>query len=318
MRPEFFINRLYLHIPDGMLNVATSIICWVLAAILIGIAIYKVRGELGERQIPLMGVMAAFIFAAQMINFTVIGGTSGHLIGGALAAIALGPWAGMLVMSAVVIIQGLVFQDGGLLVMGANLLNMALISTIVGFGIYKVFGTRSWKVRMVGVFAASWLSVMAAAFSTSIQLWLSGTAGLGIVVPAMMGIHALIGIGEALITTAAVAFVLRARPDLIDPNAGKSRGGRGWIAAASVIVLVVLLLTPFASANPDGLERVAIDLGFIDKAQSAPYSVIPDYELPVLGATSWSTFLAGLIGVLIVVGVVAGISLIRKSQGREG
>ena len=126
-----------LHIPDGFLSFVVSMICWVITAITISVAVSRTNKSLGERQVPLMGVMAAFIFAAQMINFPVAGGTSGHLLGGALAAITLGPWAGMLVMTAVIAVQGLLFQDGGLLVMGANILNMGLLTAAIGYGLYR-------------------------------------------------------------------------------------------------------------------------------------------------------------------------------------
>src|SRR5512139_2421539 len=189
-----------LHIPDGFLSLAVSIACWAIAAITLSLAISRSNKSLGERQIPLMGIMAAFIFAAQMINFPVAGGTSGHLLGGTLAAITLGPWAGMLVMTAVIAVQALLFQDGGLLVMGANILNMGLITVAIGYGFYRsvLGGTTGTKLAVAGV--AAWLSVMAGALATSLELWLSGTARLDIVVPAMLIVHALIGLGEALIT----------------------------------------------------------------------------------------------------------------------
>src|SRR5512144_2236849 len=159
-----------MHIPDGFLSLTVSTVCWVITAITLSVAIARANKSLGERQIPLMGVMAAFIFAAQMINFPVAGGTSGHLLGGALAAITLGPWAGMLVMTAVIIVQGLLFQDGGLLVMGANILNMGLLTVVVGYGLYRAVpsGNRTLKLTVAGV--AAWLSVMAGALFTSFQL----------------------------------------------------------------------------------------------------------------------------------------------------
>jgi len=144
-----------LHIPDGFLSLIVSIICWVISAITLSTAISRSNKSLGERQIPLMGVMAAFIFAAQMINFPVAGGTSGHLLGGALAAITLGPWAGMLVMTAVIVVQALLFQDGGLLVMGANILNMGLITAAIGYGLYRAVpaGNRTLKLTVAGIAA---------------------------------------------------------------------------------------------------------------------------------------------------------------------
>ena len=292
-----------LHIPDGFLTLVISLICWAITVITLSVAISRTNKSLGEKQVPLMGVMAAFIFAAQMINFPVAGGTSGHLLGGALAGIMLGPWAGMLVMTAVIAVQGLLFQDGGLLVMGANIMNMGLITVAIGYGLYRAVLGSSTTVKLAVVGVAAWLSVMAGAFATSLQLWLSGTSNLQTVVLAMLSVHALIGIGEALVTVAALGFILRTRPDLLGESSASAEGGRGWVIAGVVISVIVVLLSPLASGAPDGLERVATDMGFIDAGQSAPYAIIPDYTLPFLGATPLSTILAGVAG-LVVVGVV--------------
>lgn len=305
-----------LHIPDGFLNVAVSVIFWVITVVMIGIAVSRTNKSLGEKQVPLMGIMAAFIFAAQMINFPVAGGTSGHLLGGALAAIVLGPWAAMLVMTAVIAVQGLLFQDGGLLVMGANIFNMGLLTAAIGYGLYRSVMNKSTGTKLAVAGVAAWLSVMAGALATALQLWLSGTSNLQTVAIAMLGVHALIGIGEALITVAALSFIFRTRPDLLGEGSASSEGGRGWIIAGVVVSLIVVLLSPLASASPDGLERVAIDAGFIDAGQSAPYQIIPDYTVPFLGETPLSTILAGAIGALIVLGimVVTGRSLQKKTS----
>lgn len=304
-----------LHIPDGFLSFIVSAICWAITALILSLAISRTNKSLGEKQVPLMGIMAAFIFAAQMINFPVAGGTSGHLLGGALAAIVLGPWAAMLVMTAVIAVQSLLFQDGGLLVMGANILNMGLLTSVIGYGLYRAVLARPRRVKLAVAGLAAWLSVMAGALATALQLWLSGTSNLQTVTLAMLGIHALIGIGEAFITVAALGFILQTRPGLVGEGSVSARGGRGWILAGVVISLAVVLVSPFASANPDGLERVATDLGFINMGQSAVYRIIPDYTIPILGQTSLSTILAGVIGVLAVsaVAIVAGRSLQRKS-----
>lgn len=304
-----------LHIPDGFLSFIVSAICWAITALILSLAISRTNKSLGEKQVPLMGIMAAFIFAAQMINFPVAGGTSGHLLGGALAAIVLGPWAAMLVMTAVIAVQSLLFQDGGLLVMGANILNMGLLTSVIGYGLYRAVLARPRRVKLAVAGLAAWLSVMAGALATALQLWLSGTSNLQTVTLAMLGIHALIGIGEAFITVAALGFILQTRPGLVGEGSVSARGGRGWILAGVVISLAVVLVSPFASANPDGLERVATDLGFINMGQSAVYKIIPDYTIPILGQTSLSTILAGVIGVLAVsvVAIVAGRSLQRKS-----
>lgn len=305
-----------LHIPDGFLNLAVSLVSWVITVVLVGMAVSRTNKSLGEKQVPLMGIMAAFIFAAQMINFPVAGGTSGHLLGGALAAIVLGPWAGMLVMTAVIAVQALLFQDGGLLVMGANILNMGLLTVAIGYGLYRSVMNKSQGTKLAVAGVAAWLSVMAGALATALQLWLSGTSNLQTVVIAMLGVHALIGIGEALITVAALSFIFRTRPDLLGEGSASAEGGRGWIIAGVVIALVVVLLSPLASADPDGLERVAIDMGFIDAGQSAPYEIIPDYTVPFLGETPLSTILAGVVGVLIVLGIaiVTGRSLQKKTS----
>ena len=305
-----------LHIPDGFLNLVVSLTCWVITVLVLSVAVSRTNKSLGEKQVPLMGIMAAFIFAAQMINFPVAGGTSGHLLGGALAAIVLGPWAGMLVMAAVIAVQGLLFQDGGLLVMGANILNMGLLTAAIGYGLYRLVMNSSKTVKLAVIGIAAWLSVMAGALATSLQLWLSGTSSLQTVTIAMLGVHTLIGLGEALITVAAVSFILRTRPDLLGEGSAANEGGRGWMVAGIVIALVVVLLSPLASSNPDGLERVAMDMGFIEAGQSAPYEIIPDYTLPFLGETPVSTIAAGAIGVLAVLGVsiLAGRSLMKRSN----
>jgi len=289
-----------MHIPDGFLSLMISIICWLATAGVISLAISKTNKSLGEKQIPLMGVMAAFIFAAQMINFPVAGGTSGHLLGGALAAIVLGPWAGMLVMTAVIAVQGLLFQDGGLVVMGANILNMGLVTAAVGYGLYRSTASQSKSVRLTVAGVAAWLSVMTGALLTSVELWLSGTSGLQIVIPAMLGVHALIGLGEALITVSALAFIMQTRPDLLGGESESAKGSQTWAYVGGLIAIIVVLFSPLASSDPDGLERVAMNMGFINAGQSAPYSIIPDYTLPFLGETAISTILAGIIGVIVV------------------
>lgn len=303
-----------MHIPDGFLSLMISVFCWLITIALDGIAISRTNKLLGERQVPLMGIMAAFIFAAQMINFPVAGGTSGHLLGGTLAAITLGPWAAMLVMTSVIAVQGLLFQDGGLTVMGANILNMGLLTCIVGYGFYRAVLTQNRTLKLTVAGVAAWLSVMTGALLTSLELWLSGTAKLNIVIPAMLGVHALIGLGEALITVAALAFILRTRPDLLGEGSASAQGSRGWILAGILIALGVILLSPLASVNPDGLNRVAMDMGFITNAHSGagPFA---GYTIQFLGKTAVSRIAAGAIGLVVVLALAlfAGRALQRKS-----
>ena len=305
-----------LHIPDGFLSIAVSLVFWGVAIAFIAVAARRVHDDFDDRQTPLMGILAAFIFAAQMLNFPIAGGTSGHLLGGALAAIILGPWAAILVMAAVIAAQALLFQDGGFLVMGANIFNMGILTALIGFGLYRSALRGSARVKLMVAGAAAWLSVMAGALSTSLQLWLSDTAALEVVMPAMLGVHAFIGVGEALITAGALAFLLKTRPDLLSDAEMRGRGGRGWIAAGVMITLFTVILAPLASANPDGLERVAENLGFIHAGQDAPFQIFPDYTLPFLGETPLSTILAGAIGAAVAGAVVVlAVRVLRRSPG---
>jgi cobalt/nickel transport system permease protein len=213
-----------MHIPDGFLSTQTWTAAWAASLGGIGYSVKKTSLILKDRMIPLMGVMAAFIFAAQMVNFPVMGGTSGHLLGGVLAAVLLGPYAGALALTCVLAFQCLIFQDGGLTALGANVFNMAIAGTMGGYVIYTIFArtTGNKKVFMAGVAVASWFSVVLASLCCAFELSISGTAPLRIVLPAMAGVHALIGVGEAVITVAIVAMILKTRPDLIYRPAGSS------------------------------------------------------------------------------------------------
>ena len=307
-----------MHIPDGFLSTPVAIIGWVLAVILIGWALRQTKEQLGERQVPLMGILAAFIFAAQMLNFPVAGGTSGHMLGGALAAIVLGPWAATLVMTAVIAIQALLFQDGGLLVLGWNILNMGVLTAFTGYFTYqatrKLMGNNQRSLLVAG-FAGGWLSVMVGAIATSVELAASGTSPLNVALPAMGAVHALIGIGEGLITLAALAFIARTRPDLMQVG-GKAPATRSaaWVWIGLLIALALTLFSPLASPSPDGLERVAEDQAFIETGQDAPYEILPDYTIPFIENEVVTTILAGVVGVVIVFAVAFGIGRWRSRQ----
>jgi cobalt/nickel transport system permease protein len=293
-----FASLAQLHIPDGFLSVVIAVLCWTVTLITLYFAVQKAQNKFDERLVPLAGIMAAFIFAAQMLNFPVAGGTSGHFIGAALATIVLGPWLGILVMAAVIILQALLFQDGGLLAMGANVLVMGIVPAFVGYGLTRSFLNRPRGQRLAVIGVASWLSLMAAAFITALLLWLSNASALGIVVPAMLGVHALIGLGEALITVAAYTFIVQTRPELVER--GKTSGGRNWVLGGVLIALFVVFLAPLASSSPDGLEWVAGETGFLETAQEAPLTILPDYIVPFLGDGAISTIAAGIVGVLVV------------------
>ncbi len=207
-----------MHIPDGFLSAATVATTCAVSAGGVANAVRVANKKLGEKQVPMMGILAAFIFAAQMLNFPIAGGTSGHLIGAALAAILLGPWAAVLIMSCVLIGQSLIFQDGGLLALGANILNMGIIASFSGYYTYRLttlLTGNNKRGRLAGSFAGAWISVLLPAMAAAVELAVSGTSPLMVALPAMAGIHALIGIGEGLITVAVLSLVLATRADLL-------------------------------------------------------------------------------------------------------
>jgi cobalt/nickel transport system permease protein len=309
-----------LHAPDGFLTPAIAGLLWLATLVVLALAVRRTDRNLRPQAILLMAVMAAFVFAAQMFNFQVVGGTSGHLLGGVLVAILVGPWAGTLVMACVVGVQALFFLDGGLVVMGANIFNMGVVGTLGGYALYRALtslpgGESRWRLPAAAI--AAWFAVVAGSISMALQLAASGTTELGLALPAMAGVHALIGLGEAAITVGALAFVAVTRPDLllvrdasfVSDRAGStpSRLGRLWpVAGVAIAALVVAILAPLASSDPDGLERVAEDAGFLDRAQNAAYHLLTDYVVPGLEGNA-STIVAGLIGIAIVVPIMLGV-----------
>lgn len=314
------LGILMLHIPDGFLSVPVALIGWLLAILFIGLALRQTREQFDERQIPLMGVMAAFIFAAQAINFPVLGGTSGHLLGGALAAIVLGPWSAVLVMAAVIGLQGLLFQDGGLLVMGWNIMNMGVLTAFTGAAVYRL--VRDWlgdgrATLILGGAAGAWLSVMVAALATSLELAASGTSPLNIVLPAMLGVHSLIGIGEAIITVGALLLIYTTRPDLLQQGASASgQKSSTWVAAGLVIALIVAFFSFTTSSDPDGLERVAEDQGFLETTLAPVYNLLPDYTIPFIENEMVSGIVAVIVGTLVVFGLAYLVGRLLRQPKR--
>lgn len=206
-----------MHIPDGFIDLKTAITTGVISAGGVAASIYKIKKIFKAKVIVLMGMMAALIFALQMINFTIPGGTSGHLLGGALVVITLGPYAGVLVLTVVLIVQALVFMDGGVIAIGANVFNMAICGALSAFLIYMLLKriSKSKVMFYVATAVASWFSVVFASFFAAFELGVSGTYAMGVTLKAMVLVHMVIGVGEALITTAIIAFIDRVRPDLI-------------------------------------------------------------------------------------------------------
>jgi cobalt/nickel transport system permease protein len=297
-----------------------ALVLWVATAVVIGIALRRIgqRGPAAASQTILMGLSGAFIFAAQMFNFPVAAGTSGHLLGGVLAGFLLGPWAGSVVMATVIGIQALLFQDGGLLALGANIFNMGVIGTLGGTlvarGIAATLGNAR-RATLLGVGVAAWLSVMAAAGFTTLQLGLSGTTDISIGLPAMLGTHALIGLGEALISVSAISFIAVSAPEIFAksvpaaPTSPRRRVAAGLLIAGTTVGLASL----FASTSPDGLEKVATDLGFINTSEAAPFELFADYSVPGFNGAA-GTALAGVAGVLIVLLVIVLLSRLASAR----
>ncbi|MGE5578019.1 MAG: energy-coupling factor ABC transporter permease [Syntrophothermus sp.] len=203
-----------MHIPDGFLDTKTWAGLGVVSAATVAYAVRRTGRSLKEKQVPVLGVMSAFIFAAQMLNFPVVAGTSGHLLGGVLAAVLLGPWAGTLAMSTILIVQAFFFHDGGITALGANIFNMAVIGTLGSYYLARglQFLFRRWSVTIA---IAAWVSVVVDSAAAALELAFSGTSPLVVVLPAMVGIHALIGLGEAAITVSMLGLIRAARPDLL-------------------------------------------------------------------------------------------------------
>jgi cobalt/nickel transport system permease protein len=306
-----------MHIPDGFLSTPVALLLWVVAIVTVAYALLRVNRDLDDRKVPLMGVMAAVIFAGQMLNFSVAGGTSGHLMGAALASIVLGPWPGLVVMTCVVGTQALMFQDGGLLALGANIVNMGLVGVAVSYAAYltvrKLVGERNRSLFVAG-FVAAWLSTVVAALAAALQLAVSGTSPANIAVPTMGGIHMLIGIGEGLITAGGLALLYAARRDLFAMGRMQAAGGRALWIGGLVAAALFAILSPLASAHPDGLEWVAEQQGFLGAAQDAPYEVIPDYLFPGISNEAAATIVAGMVGVVVVLAVTLMVSAARRKR----
>lgn len=212
-----------MHIPDGYLNAATVAGTYALTGAAAVIASKKVKKHVDEERIPIYGVTAALIFAAQMINFPVLNGTSGHLVGGLLAALIAGPWGGFFIMASVLIVQALLFADGGITALGANIFNMAFIGSTITYFIYAWLA-KTLKSNNLAILVSSWLSVFLAATACTLELWISGRSLPHLIFPSMLGIHSLIGIGEAIITIGIVQALNSVRPDIFFIRLAKGGG----------------------------------------------------------------------------------------------
>lgn len=311
-----------MHIPDGFVDVKTAATAAALAATGLGVALRQANRELPPRQVPMLGLGAAFVFAAQMVNFPVAGGTSGHLIGGALIAALLGLPAAVIVMTTVLLAQCLLFADGGVAALGANVFNMAVVAPAAGLAVYRAVARvlPGLRGRVAAMAFAGWCSTVASALACAGQLAWSGTVGWSVALPAMTGIHMLIGLGEGAISALAFAAVARARPELAGVPTTDAGGGRGFVRYGVLATLgVVLFAAPFACPWPDGLEVVAARLGFDHAAHAAATAPMADYVFPWIGNETLATALAGVVGALVVFGLAVLVSrmVVRGAEAGE-
>ncbi|MFE9647082.1 energy-coupling factor ABC transporter permease [Streptomyces sp. NPDC006365] len=339
-----------MHVPDGFINAPVSLATGVVAAGAVAVSLRGARRELDERTAPLAGLVAAFIFAVQMLNFPVAAGTSGHLLGGALAAILVGPYTGVLCVSVVLLMQGILFADGGLTALGVNITIMAVVTTVVGYAVFRGLVRllpRKRRSITVSAFIAAVLSVPASAAAFTLVYAIGGTTDvpIGQVLTAMVGVHVLIGIGEATITALTVGAVIAVRPDLVygargltaplklrvngelvDAPAAKpapvaARSPRKvWLAGLAASLVLAGFVSFYASASPDGLEKVAADKGIDAKTEdhAAADSPLADYGIEGITDSRVSGGLAGVIGVGVT--VVAGTGVfwaVRKRRTSE-
>lgn len=326
------------HVPDGFINAPVSAAAGLVAAGAVAVSLRGARKELDERTAPLAGLVAAFIFAVQMLNFPVAAGTSGHLLGGALAAILVGPYTGVLCIAVVLLMQGVLFADGGLTALGVNITVMGMVTVVVSYALFRglvLALPRTRRSVTVASFVAALVSVPAAAAAFTAIYAIGGTTEVPIpkVLTAMVGVHVLIGIGEAAITMLTVGAVIAVRPDLV-------YGARGltaplklrvdgelvdaapaaaapvaagspkklWIGGVVTALVLAGFVSFYASASPDGLEKVAADKGIDSKVQphAAADSPLADYGVEDIDDARLSGGLAGVIGVGATLAVGTG------------
>ncbi|WP_225830448.1 energy-coupling factor ABC transporter permease [Streptomyces sp. NK08204] len=339
-----------MHVPDGFIDPPVSAAAGVIAASAVAVSLRGAQRELDERTAPLAGLVAAFIFAVQMLNFPVAAGTSGHLLGGALAAILVGPYTGVLCVCVVLLMQGVLFADGGLTALGVNITDMALTTTVVSYFVFRALVQvlpRSRRSLVVATFTGALISVPAAAVVFTLFYAVGGTTdvSIGKVAVAMIGVHVLIGIGEAVITALTVSAVVAVRPDLVygarglnqplklrvagqlvdaaptAATAGTSRSRRAvWGAGLAAAFVLAGFVSYYASTNPDGLMKVAQDNG-IDKntkKHATADSPLAGYGVKDVTDGRVSKGLAGVIGVGVTLVAGSTVFWVVRRRRRAG
>ena len=310
-----------MHVPDGVMNVTMSAATGVISFGTLWAYIRSAKDLIADKFIALTGMMSALIFVLQMINFPIAAGTSGHLLGGALAVIVLGPRLGLICLSVVVIIQSLLFADGGLSALGVNVLNMAIVTSATSWFIVKYWikfiGKNKTSIVTVSVLAGI-LSVVFSSIAFTIQYAIGGTISIpvGTVLLAMITTHLIIGLGEGIITALIITLLMRVRPDLVyaydrsDENTTKV----SFYGLFIILILLLSLITPFASSSPDGLESVAEEFGFTQT--DGIVLLLDDYGINAINNNFLSTVLSALLGVTVVA-VVFNLIINKRKSGKN-
>mgnify|MGYP006273154837 CR=1 FL=1 len=303
-----------MHIQDGYLSTPVCVATATVATAAVGFSLHKLKNSLADRTVPLTGMMASLIFAGQMVNFPIGLPVSGHLLGGVLAAAVLGPWAGCVAISLVLLVQWALFSDGGLTALGANILHMGVIGSIGGYAVMSTIRRLlggGFRGNVMGAVIAAWGSVLAAATLFCVEFRLSYSASefdFGKIFTLMVTLHALIGIGEAVITGVIVGMIYQHRVDLIHSpqSTGAVRGASRFVVAGLIASLAIgAFLAPFASEWPDGLDKVAEQFS-IPSTESRVAGMFEDYDKvpsPIATWQSLSVSIAGIGGTLIVFGI---------------
>ena len=310
-----------MHVPDGFMNVTMSAATGVISFGTLWAYIRSAKDLIADKFIALTGMMSALIFVLQMINFPVAAGTSGHLLGGALAVIVLGPRLGLICLSVVVIIQSLLFADGGLSALGVNVLNMAIVTTTTSWFIVKYWikfiGKNKTSIVTVSVLAGI-LSVVFSSIAFTIQYAIGGTISIpvGTVFIAMVTTHLIIGLGEGIITALIITLLMRVRPDLVyafDRN-DKNTTKVSFYGLFIILILLLSLVTPFASSSPDGLESVAEEFGFTQT--DGIVLLLDDYGISAINNNFVSTVLSALLGITVVA-IMFNLIITRRKSGKN-
>jgi cobalt/nickel transport system permease protein len=310
------------HIPDGFLSAGVTAATWAVASVGVAAALRAEKSDPNPTPAGVLGAVAAFVFAAQMINVPVAPGTSGHLVGAAMAAVLLGPWRALIVMAVVLTVQALLFQDGGITALGANITDMGLAGALTGYAVAALIarGMPTPRGRVAGGVLGAFAATLAAAALTALWLGLSGLYPVLPIVQLMLVTHVAIGLLEAAFTGAVLATVIRWRPDLIRGVTADGRISSAGAFAAGALGLALAIAafaSPFASALPDGLDYAAQRLGFATRASAQWEAPFAGYALPFSTSPEVATALAGILGTIAAAGIAWAVSRGVRSGERH-